>query len=579
VSTLVKLRDYQSRSKQACAQGFRSGLHRVGISLPTGTGKTVIFASVAYDVWRNGKRVIILVHLDTLVEQTCAKLLAAGIPANVIGIVKAEKNQVGAPVIVASVQTLARPSRLEQIIPPHLTIVDEAHMSMSPRYLAYFRHVGAVPGGPGYLLGLTATWERNDSAGLGDVWEKIVFKRSIKWAVDNGFLAPPRAVQYGPQGVGSATLDTSGVRTIKDPHSENYGDYNPHDLEQLVMVDDLLETAIKGYNELGRGRDGNLLPAALFAPTQASVRYFLKGFNDAGIPAAEILAGTSKTDRTWNFAGFDAGRILVLGSCTALAVGWDSPRCCVMLGLRPTKSRLMFVQQIGRILRPWPGKTEGLLIDFVGLTDDKSLATVIDLSTTQEPQTPDYPCPECERGLCLECTGCRNSRCSYFNCTCDIQEDDGPRVPIPHTAKKITGTREVDLFAGTNARWLTTYRHVPFVQTAEHTYFIAPHEGTYAVGRCGSKSMRCRCHGNGTWLATGLDSAEALEIGSDFALEDDPSLAHKNASWRKGNPEANQVQIDYARSLGLDPTGLNKHELSDQISIRIASRLLASIGG
>lgn len=575
----MKLHPYQVTAKASVSKGYANGLHRAGISLPTGTGKTVIFSDVAYDVWRNNKRVIVLVHLDTLVGQTVSKLVAAGVPAHVIGIVKAEKNEVNAPVIVASIQTLARPNRLEQIIPPHLTVVDEAHLSMAPRYLRYFQHVGAVPGGPGYLLGLTATWERTDGVGLGDIWEKIVFKRSIKWAVENGYLVMPRAIQYGPEGLGShLDLDTSGVRTVKNRDSENYGDYNPRDLEDLVMVEDLLETAIKGYNEHGRGRDGNLLPAALFAPTQASVRYFLKGFNDAGIPAAEILSGTTKSERIWNFSGFDQGSIIVLGSCTALAVGWDSPRCCVMLGLRPTKSRVMFVQQLGRILRLWPGKTEGLLIDYVGLTDDKDLATHIDLSTTVE-RTSDNPCPECARGLCEECLGCRNGRCDYFNCVCDVQEDEVESEPQQHVAKKIRGLKEVDLFAGTSARWLMTYRNVPFVQTAEHTYFVAPHEGMFAVGRCGAKSMRCACHGNGRWLATGLASDEALDLGSDYALEDDPSLAHKNASWRKGNQPPSQNQLNYARSIGITPDGLSKHELADQISIRIASKLLAGLGG
>src|SRR5437763_11899520 len=162
------LRKYQHEAKTAVAKAYWDGLRRVGISLPTGVGKTVIFSSIAHDVWANGKRVIILVHLDALVSQTVNKLLDPGIPIEAIGIVKAERNQVHAPVIVASIQTLANPNRLEQIIPPHLTVVDEAHMSAAPRYLAYFRHVNAVPGGLGYLVGLTATWMRHDRAGLGD---------------------------------------------------------------------------------------------------------------------------------------------------------------------------------------------------------------------------------------------------------------------------------------------------------------------------------------------------------------------------------------------------------------------------
>lgn len=570
---MPNLRKYQHEAKAAVGKSYREGLRRVGVGLPTGVGKTVIFASIAHDVYRNNKRVIVLVYLDTLVSQTVNKLLDAGIPESVLGIVKAERNQVHAPVIVASIQTLARPERLAQIIPPHLTIVDEAHMSAAPRYLSYFTHVDAIPGGNGYLLGLTATWMRNDRQGLGDIWQAVVYKKSIAWAVRNGFLVPPSAVQYGPSGTGSTSeLDMSQVRTVKNPDSASYGDYNERDLQELVMVDDLRDVVIKGYHELAYGE-----PAVLFAPTQASAQYFLDGFNAAGIPAAAIMANTSKASRAWNFASFDAGTTRILGTCTALAIGWDSPRCSTALMVRPTRSQLLFIQQVGRVLRPWPGKTCGKIIDFVGILDDKTLAAAVDLHQTPEATVPDFPCPECGRGLCMECTGCPSLRCDYFTCTCDA-EDNAERVPIPRTAKKIIGVHEVDLFAGTEARWLMTTRNIPFVQTKEHTYFIGPHEGEYAVGRCGSKAMSCKCHGPGRWLVTNLASEDALERGSELALEEDPSIASKKSNWRQGWQEPNPGQLDYARTLGIDPTGMSKSELSDAISIKVASKLLARVG-
>lgn len=564
---MPNLRKYQHEAKIAVAKSYRDGLRRVGISLPTGVGKTVIFSSIAYDVWANGKRVSILVHLDALVQQTVNKLLDAGIPAEAIGIVKAERNQVHAPVIVASIQTLANLNRLEQIIPPHLTIVDEAHMSAAPRYLAYFHHVNAVPGGLGYLVGLTATWMRHDRAGLGDIWEKVVYKKSIKWAVRNGFLVPPEGIQLG------GNLDMSNVRTIKNPESENYGDYNTRDLQELVMVNDLRDTVVKGYQQFGDGQ-----PAVLFAPTQASARYFLDAFNDAGIQAGEIMAGTTKATRAWNFASFDAGTMRVLGTCTALAVGWDSPRCAVALMVRPTRSPLLFIQSVGRILRPWPGKTCGRILDFVGVLDDATLASTVQLDKTPEETIPDYPCPECGRGLCMECTGCPSLRCDYFTCTCDDDQDEFERVPIPRTAKKIDGVHQVDLFAGTNARWLQTNRGIPFVTTEKHTYFIGQHEDAYAVGRCGANASKCVCHGPGRWILPGLSSEDALEQGSEIALEEDSSIADKRASWRQGRQEPTDGQIRMARGKGINPEGLSKSELSDQIAIKIASGLLARVG-
>lgn len=531
------LRPYQNEAKKAVRDAYVAGQRRVGVSLPTGTGKTVIFSSMARDTYDKGNRVIVLVHRDTLVEQAVDKLSRV-IPAADIGVVKASQNDVNARVIVASVHTLRKPERLRQIIPPDLTVVDEAHVSVAPTYHEYYRHVDAVPGGRGYLAGFTATWMRNDSRGLGDIWQDVVYKRSIKWAVRNGYLVPPRAMQLG------GNLDLSGVRINNNPDSEGYGDYNERDLADVVMVEDLLNTVIAGYQRFAPGR-----PAVLFAPTQASARYFLDGFTKAGVPVAEIFASTSKSQRKWAFAAYENSQTQILGTCTALAEGWDCPRCAVAIMLRPTKSMLMFIQQIGRILRPWVGKPEGLVLDFVGVTDDKDMRSIVDLRESREAVEGEIEDDDE-----------------------DIENDDYERVPIPHTAKKIDGVTQVDLFAGTNARWLHTNRGVPFIQTKQHTYFVALHNGSWAVGRCAARSRA-----GGAWLHTGLESAEALELGSEIALAEDPSLTDKRASWRKSGAPSPQ-QLDYARKLNIAVNGESKAELSDLIAIKVASGLLAGIG-
>jgi superfamily II DNA or RNA helicase len=562
----MKLRKYQLEAKAALRAGFAGGEHRLGVSLPTGTGKTVIFSSMAQDAHAKGNRVIVLVHRDTLVKQAYEKLSQV-VPASALGIVKADRNDVHAPIIVASVHTLRSPERLRQIIAPNLTIVDEAHVSVAPTYRDYYEHVGAVPGGRGFLAGFTATWQRGDRLGLGDVWQRIAFKRSMKWAVRNGFLVRPEAIQLGGE------LDMSSVRTIKNKDSEHYGDYVERDLQELVMVDDLLQTVIDGYHKFAEGK-----PAVLFAPTQASCNYFLDGMRVAGIPTQAVIAGTTKAARQWAFASFDTGTTKVLGTCTALAEGWDSPRCEVALMVRPTRSQLMFTQQVGRILRPWPGKQRGLILDFVGVCDDKDLRSVVDLSLTPEAKEVEYPCLVCGRERCDECDGCPYQDCDYRNCVCEREEDKGPQVPIPRTAKKIEGVTEVDLFAGTDARWLTTNRGIPFVQTRDHTYFVALKDGEYGVGRFGKHKQTCRCHGPGKWVASGLTSDEALEQGSDLALAEDDSVADKRAGWRQGNKPASLEQEAYALTLGITPEGMTKAQLSDAISVKIANGLLARIG-
>jgi superfamily II DNA or RNA helicase len=528
---MTQLRDYQLAAKEAVKADYAAGLRRVGVSLPTGTGKTHVMASMAADVFNKGRRVVLLVHRDTLVDQT-RRRLAAFIPERAIGIVKAGKNEITAPVIVASIHTLRSESRLAQILPPNLTIVDEAHVSLSDTYLRYFEHVDAIQEGRGYLAGFTATWVRSDTRGLGDVWEKISYKRSLAWAVRQGFLVEPRAVQLG------GDLDMSGVRIGID------GDYMEKDLAELVMIPDLKDTVVKGYANLTPGRS-----AVLFAPTQESARYFGAALRESGVRVAEIFAGTSITERRYNFSAFDNGAVQVLITCTALAEGWDSPKCDVALMLRPSKHPGLITQQIGRILRPWPGKQFATILDFVGVLDNADMRSIIDLSETPERTT-------------YEPT--------------DDQSELEPResTPDPRMVKKINGVHMVDLFAGTQARWLTTKHGVPFVNTRDHLYFVAQLDGDWAVGRCSSKSIQGGC-----WLVKGLTSAEALEYGSEAALEEDSSIAGRKSSWRQGNQRPSAGQLQMAQGLGVDTEGMNKAQVSDAINVHRATQILANING
>jgi superfamily II DNA or RNA helicase len=527
----MHLRDYQLQGNQAAEDAFASGLRRVGLSLFTGAGKTIMFSAQAAKVFNKGRRVVILTHRDTLIPQTIRQL-ERFMPRSAIGVVKANKNEITAPVIVASIHTLRSEERLDQILPPNLTIVDEAHVSVSDTYLRYYEHVDAVPGGKGYLLGYTATWVRSDTRGLGDVWEKIVFKRSVQWGVKHGYLVEPRAVQLG------GDLDMSGVRTGID------GDYMEKDLAELVMVEDLKDTVVKGYANLTPGRS-----AVLFAPTQESARYFGAALRESGVRVAEIFAGTSITERRYNFSAFDNGAVQVLITCTALAEGWDSPKCDVALMLRPSKHPGLITQQIGRILRPWPGKQFATILDFVGVLDNADMRSIIDLSETPERVVSDDT---------------------------DSQSELEPKesTPDPRMVKKINGVHTVDLFAGTEARWLTTKHGVPFVNTRDHLYFVAQLDGDWAVGRCSSKSIQGGC-----WLVKGLTSAEALEYGSEIALEEDASIAGRKSSWRQGNQRPSAGQLQMAHGMGIDTEEMNKAQVSDAINVHKATQILANING
>lgn len=559
------LRDYQLKAAEKLHNGYAKKLHRLGVMLPCGLGKTVIMAYISAMTWKNGGRVNIILPLDTLFDQTIKKLLAAGIDPDDIGVVKARRNEVHKRVLVVSVHSLRSTERMAQLPIPQLTVVDEAHVSVSPIYRKLYEHLGP----DAYLSGFTATWMRSDNNGLGDVWEEIVFKRTIGWAVDKGLLVPPRGIQLGGQ------LDLTGVRTTAT------GDYSDNGLEQVVMIKDLRDTVISGYHKVTPGRS-----AVLFAPTQVSARFFgdalRKGIPEKGIPGvlvAEIFATTKPAMRRWALDGFERGAVQVLITCTALAIGWDSPRCDTALMVRPTKHAGLFIQQVGRILRPWPLKKEAFVLDFVGLLDDKNLNAAIDLRTTPEREEHDPDLEECDE--CGEYRILRYiSRVEQNLCSACIKILDIEPEQREHTVRKITGITEIDILASSTARWLQTDFGMPFIMTSDKAqcgrgriFFLAHINGLYNAGVTHSAKI----FKGGAWLAEGVEAEEATDAASNAALEDDPTIVHRGAAWRQKPQAPSTGQLSYAADLGIDTAGMNMAQVADAITVKVASRTLGSV--
>jgi superfamily II DNA or RNA helicase len=560
---MFTLRSYQHEAHEATHNAFARGLHRPGIQLPTGTGKTRLMAYGAEIVWRGGERVNVYLHRDTLVEQTARTLMLAGIPEDEIGIVKANKHQIDRRALIISIHSLRNAERLKTLPKPKLNIIDEAHVSISPTYQRLYDYLG----NDAYFTGYTATWMRSDDGKLGDFWEEIVFSRSIQWAINKGYLVEPKTFQLG----GNLDLDLSQIRTTKE------GDYNDSDSEQVVMVEEVRDAVVKGYlREPWRNRS-----AVLFAPTQVSARYFGNALKEAGVPVAEIFAGTSKNERTFAFHAFNTGAIKVLVTCTALAEGWDSPRCEVAMLVRPTKHLGLFIQQVGRVLRPWAGKTCAYLLDFVGVTDNATLAAAIDLSKSDK----DSEEKEISSDNLEQCENCDEWRVlkfceqvELFLCFKCIKELGIEPEEKTYNAKKINGIHEIDLFADSKAQWLNTYYGQPFLATSNKSrsgvgriFFVAPIGDGWNAGYTGSMKTLV----GGGWLAEGVTATEAVDIATMAAMEEDPNIVHKKAAWRRGAPTANQ--LDYARRNGINPEGMTKSQLADAINVNIASQTLGRV--
>lgn len=536
----MSLRPYQQEALDALEKDFADELERLGISLPTGTGKTHIMTELGkrgadnvapYD---GPGRVLFLLHRDTLIEQTAAKLRQYCTPGTSIGILKAARNETGAKIIVASIHSLRSESRRAKLPPIKLVIVDEAHVSVSATYKAVFDQLGiGKPGGP-KMVGFSATWTRSDDTGLGDVWQKISYSRTIKWAVQNKHLVPPRAIQVG------AGVDLSDVRI-----SRSTGDYREEDLGKAVMLEELRDSVVQAMERHGAGR-----PAALFAPTVEAADYFGEALNGAGIRAEGLYGETSPAVRRQRFAAHREGSTRVLTTCTALAEGWDCPPCSLILLVRPIRHEGLFVQIFGRALRPWVGKRDALLLDFVRATDDLKLRNAVSLSET-----------------------------SYREIDDGLQEllDDVEREPRERNAAPIRQRKssyEVELFAGTSVQWLMGPSGIPFVPLGKSGLcFIVESLTGWHVAECDGTWKQSGTP-NGKFIYSELPTQEdALELASEYAEEHGQYVAQRGASWRSGAPS--EAQLEFAQALRIDGADMmTRGMLSDEISVRRASSVL-----
>ena len=334
----MELRPYQNQLANDIRGAFGSGANRPLAVSPTGSGKTVLFSYITSQVLKRGSRVIIVAHRREILDQISATLKRVGVPHGFIQAGKSTSNQ---PAMVASIQTLAR--RLDTIPAPDLVIIDEAHHSVSKSYVQMF---AAWP--TAKFIGVTATPERLDGKGLGAMFDRMVMGPSVQWLIDNGFLAQP--VYYAPREV----VDLSQVHTIA-------GDFDRSEAEEIVDTPRITGDAVTHYV-----RFCNRQRAVAFCISVAHAQHVADTFNSCGIPSASIDGTLDPEVRKQRVDDLTAGKILVLTSCELISEGFDLPAVNAAILLRPTQSLSMHLQQVGRALRPYPGKANAIILDHVG---------------------------------------------------------------------------------------------------------------------------------------------------------------------------------------------------------------------
>lgn len=348
------LRPYQQQARDAIHAEWENGRLRTLLVLPTGTGKTIVFASVAADQVRSGDRVLILAHRGELLEQAADKLKRS--TGLVSAVEKAESTCLDSwfRVTVGSVQTLQRPARLERF--PHdyfgTIIIDEAHHAITDGYrriLDYFE--GAK------VLGVTATPDRGDMRNLGEVFDSLAYEYKLTDAIREGYLCRILAQTIPLQ------LDISGVAL-------SGGDYAVGELG--TALDPYLSQIAAEMQTHCKGRK-----TVVFLPLIKTSQKFRDLLNAVGFSAAEVNGQSD--DRKQVLADFDAGKYNVLCNSMLLTEGWDCPSVDCVVILRPTKVRSLYSQMVGRGTRLSPGKSNLLLLDFLWMTDRHELCRPADL--------------------------------------------------------------------------------------------------------------------------------------------------------------------------------------------------------
>ncbi|EJD55046.1 P-loop containing nucleoside triphosphate hydrolase protein [Auricularia subglabra TFB-10046 SS5] len=417
----IVLRPYQESCIQACLYALENGCTRIGVSLPTGAGKTTVFLSLLDRMGTVEPRTkaLVIVNSVELAKQAAAQAERL-FPDWSVEIEQGHKHvaTANADLTIATYQTLMRGPRIAKFDPDDMkaVIVDEAHHAAAPSYqkvLSYFdpnltndaepRPPSDVP-----IIGFSATFSRHDGLALGAVFDRIVYHRDFLEMIKEQWLCTVRFTTVKVQ------LDLTGVTV-----NAKSGDFNPTSLAHVVNTDTINHVVLQAWIDRVSQRKSTLI----FCVNLAHVRDLTQVFRDAGVDARYLHSGTPHRERVDLLDAFRRGEYPVLVNCAILTEGADIPNIdCVMLA-RPTRSRNLFAQMIGRGMRlsPQTGKEDCHILDFVDSTTRvQGIVTTPTLFGLQPAE---------------EVTGTTDASLEELEERAAAQEDapSGVSIPDPHT--------------------------------------------------------------------------------------------------------------------------------------------------
>ena len=386
---MIVLRDYQTDLIDRAREGFRAGLRSVLLQLPTGGGKTVLSAMMVRNTVAKGNTAWWLVHRREIINQASSTFSSLGIPHGLVmgGAITDPMQRVQ----IGSIQTIAR--RLSRLPKPDIIVFDEAHHMGAKQYQDVF---DAFP--DAVKLGLTATPARLDGKGLGNWFQRLIEGPTVSLLIERGALSPYRL--FAP-----ATPDLADVKSLG-------GDYKRDALSKIMDRPSIVGDAVAHYTRLASGKR-----AVVFACSIEHSRNIVAQFQEAGITAEHVDGSMDTPSRDAAIARFVSGETLILSNVDLFGEGFDVPAIEAVIMLRPTQSLSLYLQQVGRGLRPLAGKETAIILDHAGnslrhgLPDDErewSLADKVKRAKAAPAETPVRQCPECYRVYrpAPKCPGC-----------------------------------------------------------------------------------------------------------------------------------------------------------------------------
>lgn len=403
---MIVLRDYQEDGVEEIRASFRH-FDRVCYVLPTGGGKTITFSFVVQNAVAKGKRVVIIAHRREIICQISKALTDIEVEH---GIVAPGFRMTQSLVQVGMVQTLVR--RLGAVPTPDLLVIDECHHAPAGSWL---KIMDAWKGCK--VLGVTATPIRLDKQGLSVAFDDMVVGPSMRNLIECGALAP--YLYFAPPN----DVDLSNLSTVA-------GDWEGEELDEAVMHSRALGDAVDHYRKYLNGR-----PALAFCASVAGAEGIAAYFTQAGIPALAVDGAMSTPERARRLKMLEDGELKIITSCMIISEGFDVPAVAGAILLRPTMSLSLFLQQIGRSLRPKPGGGCAIILDHVGNVNRHGMPDMERIWTLDGVTGGVEPISQCK--LCHVVNGRSYTASKWFECPAGLGERTPGRIPLDMMADEV----------------------------------------------------------------------------------------------------------------------------------------------